>query len=198
VQRHNYVVTDGVQWALHERAVTGRAISCSSHWSCSKSSPRSPRGLGSTSCSTTACSRRMPAGERAWLPTAHRWSRRAPRPASLPNRVTTRRRHRNPGTGAWADLMRRAFDIDVLACPRCGGRLRLIATVEDPDPFARSSLPSRCRERGRIERRRPARRWTQATPLRSTPERHDAGVCSLQPGAVLHLRSSGSLRTEIP
>ena len=29
--------------------------------------------------------------------------------------------------------MRRAFDIDVLACPRCNGRLRLIATVEDPD-----------------------------------------------------------------
>jgi hypothetical protein len=28
--------------------------------------------------------------------------------------------------------MRRAFDIDVLACPRCGGRMRLIATVEDP------------------------------------------------------------------
>ena len=34
---------------------------------------------------------------------------------------------------ARADLMRRAFDIDVLACPRCGGRLRLIATVQDPD-----------------------------------------------------------------
>ena len=33
----------------------------------------------------------------------------------------------------WADLMRRAFDLDVLACPRCGGRLRLIATVEDPE-----------------------------------------------------------------
>ena len=28
--------------------------------------------------------------------------------------------------------MRRAFDIDVLTCPRCGGRLRLIATVEGP------------------------------------------------------------------
>jgi hypothetical protein len=28
--------------------------------------------------------------------------------------------------------MHRAFEIDVLACPRCGGRLRLIATVEDP------------------------------------------------------------------
>jgi hypothetical protein len=37
---------------------------------------------------------------------------------------------------AWADLMRRAFDIDVLACPRCGGRLRLIATVEDPEAIS--------------------------------------------------------------
>ena len=24
------------------------------------------------------------------------------------------------------------FDLDVLACPRCGGRLRVIATVQDP------------------------------------------------------------------
>jgi uncharacterized protein YbaR (Trm112 family) len=28
--------------------------------------------------------------------------------------------------------MRRAFALDVLACPRCGERLRVIATVEDP------------------------------------------------------------------
>ena len=28
--------------------------------------------------------------------------------------------------------MQRAFELDVLACPRCGGRLRLIATLEDP------------------------------------------------------------------
>ena len=28
--------------------------------------------------------------------------------------------------------MRRVFDLDVLACPRWGGRLRRIATVEDP------------------------------------------------------------------
>ena len=33
---------------------------------------------------------------------------------------------------AWANLMRRAFEIDVLACPRCGGRLRLLGTIEDP------------------------------------------------------------------
>lgn len=28
--------------------------------------------------------------------------------------------------------MRRAFGIDVLACPRCGGRPRFIAAVENP------------------------------------------------------------------
>ena len=33
---------------------------------------------------------------------------------------------------AWAALMHRAFALDVLACPRCGGRLRLITTVQDP------------------------------------------------------------------
>jgi hypothetical protein len=36
------------------------------------------------------------------------------------------------GTGGgwrWADLMRRVFEIDVLACPGCGGRLRLVAVI---------------------------------------------------------------------
>jgi hypothetical protein len=28
--------------------------------------------------------------------------------------------------------MRRVFDLDALACPRCGGRLRVIAIVQDP------------------------------------------------------------------
>jgi hypothetical protein len=32
---------------------------------------------------------------------------------------------------AWADLLRRVFALDVLACPACGGRLRLLATIED-------------------------------------------------------------------
>jgi len=32
----------------------------------------------------------------------------------------------------WADLMRRAFGIDVLACNRCGGKMRLLATIEAP------------------------------------------------------------------
>ena len=38
---------------------------------------------------------------------------------------------------AWADLLRRTFEIDVLACPDCGGRLRLLATIEDPELIAK-------------------------------------------------------------
>ena len=34
---------------------------------------------------------------------------------------------------AWADLLRRTFEIDILACPDCGGRLRLLATIEDAE-----------------------------------------------------------------
>jgi hypothetical protein len=33
---------------------------------------------------------------------------------------------------SWAALMHRAFATDVLECPHCGGRLRLIATLHDP------------------------------------------------------------------
>lgn len=37
-----------------------------------------------------------------------------------------------PADGRWADWMRRSFGFDVLSCARCGGRLRLVATIEDP------------------------------------------------------------------
>jgi hypothetical protein len=31
----------------------------------------------------------------------------------------------------WASLLERTFAIDILSCPECGGRLRLIATITD-------------------------------------------------------------------
>lgn len=37
----------------------------------------------------------------------------------------------------WADLMRRVFAVDVLACPQCGGTLRLVATLEASDTTRR-------------------------------------------------------------
>ena len=33
--------------------------------------------------------------------------------------------------------MRRSFGLDVLACPRCGGRLRLIALIEEASVIQR-------------------------------------------------------------
>ena len=31
----------------------------------------------------------------------------------------------------WATLLRRVFDVDSLQCPRCGGRLRVIASITE-------------------------------------------------------------------
>ena len=75
-----------------------------------------------------------------------------------------------PRYWAWADLMRRAFELDVLACPRCGGRMRLLlATIEDP----------------RVIRRILAR-------LRLRPEGPDPSPSRLPPGAT------GDLVADIP
>jgi hypothetical protein len=46
-------------------------------------------------------------------------------PAETPHGEGRRARGR-----LWADLMQRTFGVDVLACTRCGGRLRLIALIE--------------------------------------------------------------------
>ena len=57
----------------------------------------------------------------------------------------------------------RSFEFDVLACPRCGGQLRLIATVEDPreirdvlDALALSTEP--------VDRAPPPSTLVDATP----------------------------------
>ncbi|MGE3844366.1 MAG: transposase [Vicinamibacterales bacterium] len=69
-----------------------------------------------------------------------------------------------PAGRRWADLMRRAFEVDVLACPRCGGRLRLVALLEAGPVTARilrhlglpSEVPSAASGAGApaLERRR--------------------------------------------
>jgi len=60
----------------------------------------------------------------------------APTPADNQHEDATARRER-PKYRAWADLMRRAFEADVLACPKCGGRMTVLATIEDPAVIAR-------------------------------------------------------------
>src|SRR5215475_992330 len=68
-----------------------------------------------------ACWPRAPDG-------AGEWSSTAPLAAG---RDRTGVKTASPRAWSWAALMHRAFGIDVLACAQCGGRLRLIATLQD-------------------------------------------------------------------
>ena len=58
-------------------------------------------------------------------------------PATVPDEAVGTAEAGRPGAAksrhwTWAALMRRAFDLDVLRCPRCAGRMELIATIDDP------------------------------------------------------------------
>src|SRR5208282_1956534 len=37
----------------------------------------------------------------------------------------------------WATLLRRSFSVDVLECPKCHGRLRVVAVVTEREPVQR-------------------------------------------------------------
>jgi Putative transposase len=68
---------------------------------------------------------------------------------------------------AWAALMRHAFDLDVLACPRCGGRLHLLGTVEDPDAI-RAILAAVAVSGGLADRAPPAAAAQTPSPAAAT------------------------------
>lgn len=40
---------------------------------------------------------------------------------------------KRPGRMSWGDLLMRVWTIDALKCPHCGGRMRVIAAIHDPD-----------------------------------------------------------------
>ena len=37
----------------------------------------------------------------------------------------------------WASLLRRSLDVDVLQCPKCQGRLRVLAVITEREPVRR-------------------------------------------------------------
>ena len=60
------------------------------------------------------------------------------------------------GYRPWAELLARTFAVDVLACPKCQGRMKLLAMVTDPASIARylaavgeaTAVPRRSKNRG--------------------------------------------------
>jgi hypothetical protein len=53
-------------------------------------------------------------------------------PATHPEN-TKEKRGCQPRNYPWATLMARVLELDVLACPRCGGRMRILAAINPPD-----------------------------------------------------------------
>ena len=47
------------------------------------------------------------------------------------------RPERADGYRPWAELLARTFAVDVLACPRCQGRMKLLAMVKEPASIVR-------------------------------------------------------------
>jgi hypothetical protein len=65
-------------------------------------------------------------------------------PAAASSRSPVRRHRRNY---TWAELMKRVWALDVLECPRCLGRMRMLAAIHPPDATRKIleclGLPSR-------------------------------------------------------
>jgi 23S rRNA U2552 (ribose-2'-O)-methylase RlmE/FtsJ len=63
----------------------------------------------------------------------------------------------------WAALLLRVFAIDVLECPKCEGRMRILAVITDPDAVERIlehfELPT---EPPRSSRDPPGQWWASA------------------------------------
>lgn len=74
------------------------------------------------------------------------------------------------------------FDIDVLACQRCGGRLRLIALVEDPAAI-RAILAAHAEQ-------------MQIEPRRSSGIRREPRWCDQRVSQFLRARRRRGLFTE--
>jgi hypothetical protein len=70
----------------------------------------------------------------------------------------------------WAELMRRTFGLDVLACPQCGGRLRLLALLEHP------LIVERILRHLGLPTERPEPRPARAPPLPSVDAGSQAGA----------------------
>jgi hypothetical protein len=60
-------------------------------------------------------------------------------PATSTNDIEPRTQPKRGGSRyrPWAELLKRCFSIDVLRCPSCSGRMRLVALITDPKQVRR-------------------------------------------------------------
>ena len=83
-------------------------------------------------------------------------SRLTPSPLPSADTVEPEKRVRKSGYRPWAELLERTYGVDVLTCPSCQGRMRLIALARNPAGIARyltaagelTEVPRRSPDRG--------------------------------------------------
>jgi len=47
----------------------------------------------------------------------------------------------------WAQRLKRVFNIDITTCQDCGGAMKVIACIEDPDVIQKNTHPSAAEHR---------------------------------------------------
>jgi ribosomal protein S27E len=62
---------------------------------------------------------------------AHRGKVRKARPAAVPLRIVEGPLRRIPAKG-WAAMIRKVYEVDPMTCPRCGGRMKVVAFLTEP------------------------------------------------------------------
>ncbi len=94
------------------------------------------------------------------LAPASAWRSRIARPptptAASEDVAAEARKPKRAGYRPWAELLARTFAVDVLECPKCKGRMKLIALVKKPESIRRflshlgepTDVPSRAPNRG--------------------------------------------------
>ena len=63
----------------------------------------------------------------------------------------------------WAELLRRIFEVDPLACPRCGHEMHIVAFITEPKTIDRILEHLRRTKTSQRRQRAPPRRWKSAT-----------------------------------
>ncbi|MBK9251784.1 MAG: transposase [Proteobacteria bacterium] len=90
---------------------------------------------------------------------------------------------------SWAKRLKRVFGIDIEACARCGGKLKVIASIEEPQVIAK------------ILAHLSARRWSRfSAGCRSGPERRRRSpvCCEFEAEGAYRLPDDGGVGRPLP
>jgi hypothetical protein len=99
------------------------------------------------------------------------------------------------GYRGWGELLARMFGVDVLACPRCQGRLKPMATVTDPASIARYLAAVARRRRCRAALPAVARRTGRVRSFAAGPQATRTAAATTVAGKTRRVRQGAKARS---